>query len=182
MIGREDVRLIKPMLEMRDQYEGFLREFIDAGEDVFACDRQKQLQNVAAAIADLQDESKGLYVRDGWVPISSYWLLTKDNLLVGEIFIRHKLTPTMEDMGGNISYAVRPRWRGQGYATTMLMLALEEARSLGLKSVLMTCNPKNIASCRVLQKNGGMLISQSLTSNQTPGYNGRLTARYRIVL
>lgn len=176
MIPREEVRLSKVLLEMGDQYEEFLREFIDVGEEVFEYDRRKQLQNVAAAITDLQDESKGMYVRDGWIPISNYWLLTKDNFLIGEICIRHKLTPILEDIGGNISRAIRPSRRNQGYGTQMLMLGLREARSLGLRDVLITCYVSNVASSRSIQKNGGVLISQS------PAYDGRLTARYRIVL
>jgi predicted acetyltransferase len=168
---------------MREQYEEFLRDFLEAGEEVFGYNnRRKRLENIEVTIQSLCDEARGLKVRDGWVPMSNYWCLVNDSSLVGDVAIRHKLTPTLEDMGGNIDYAVRPRCRRQGFATTMLMLALKEAQALGLKSVLITCDSDNIASHRVIQKNGGMFISQSPSSNQTPGYNDILTARYRIVL
>jgi len=58
----------------------------------------------------------------------------------------------------------------------MLALALTEARALGLTRVLITCDPKNLASVRVIQKNGGLLTSQGIAEN------GRPTARYWIEL
>jgi predicted acetyltransferase len=39
----------------------------------------------------------------------------------------------------------------------MLGMALDEARWLGLKRVLITCGRRNVASARVIYKNGGQV-------------------------
>ena len=89
---------------------------------------------------------------------STYWLLSQEEVLLGEVRIRHRLTQALEDCGGHIGYMVRPCERGKGYATSMLAMALEKSRALGLKRVMVTYEPGNIASARVVQKNGGKLI------------------------
>lgn len=58
--------------------------------------------------------------------------------------------------GGFIGYSVRPSKRGKGYATKMLKLALDEFRKIGKDKVLITCKDFNIASKRVIEKNGGI--------------------------
>ena len=59
----------------------------------------------------------------------------------------------------------------------MVKLVLEKAKELGLERVLITCDKDNMASARVIQKNGGKLESESI-SKQT----GKLKQRYWIEL
>jgi len=59
--------------------------------------------------------------------------------------------------GGNIGYIVRPSMRGQGIATEMLALVLDEARQSGLKNVLLTTDTTNEESRNVIERNGGVL-------------------------
>lgn len=59
--------------------------------------------------------------------------------------------------GGHIGYGVRPSARGRGLATWALSVVLDEARQLGLKRVLVTCDDTNIASARTIERNGGQL-------------------------
>ena len=56
--------------------------------------------------------------------------------------------------GGHIGYGVRYSEWNKGYGTRMLALALERAKALGLSRVLITCNDDNLASARVMEKNG----------------------------
>ena len=39
----------------------------------------------------------------------------------------------------------------------MLALALRKSDALGLRELLLTCSPDNLASRRVIEKNGGVL-------------------------
>lgn len=59
---------------------------------------------------------------------------------------------------------MRPTERRRGYATEMLSLALEHCADLGIGRVLVTCDKSNIASARVIQKNGGLLENEVATS------------------
>jgi len=42
----------------------------------------------------------------------------------------------------------------------MLRLLLKKAQKLGIERVLVTCNDNNIASARVIEKNGGKLAGK----------------------
>ena len=73
---------------------------------------------------------------------------------IGEVHIRHRLNDALRQIGGHIGYAVRYGEWGKGYATQMLRLAMLEAGKLGISRVLVTCNDTNLASARVMEKNG----------------------------
>jgi predicted acetyltransferase len=83
----------------------------------------------------------------------------------------------LEHYGGHIGYFIRPSERDKGYGTRMLILALDEARKLGLSQVMMTCNINNLASARGIEKNGGVLASQGISR-----VSGKLISRYWITL
>lgn len=170
------IQLIDPAPKMEQAYRAFLQEFISAGEEGILDSVPDEIGNAAECIRRLQDHALGVNLPEGWVACSAYWLLSEREVLLGEIHIRHRLTPALEDYGGHIGYMVRPGERRKGYATTMLALALEKARALGLRRALVTCAPENVASARVIQKNGGMLISESVAKV------GRMTSRYWIDL
>lgn len=84
-----------------------------------------------------------------------YWLVDdQKNYFIGEITIRHRLNDALTIRGGHIGYVIRWSEWGKGYGTYMLKLALEKAKKLGLERVLITCDENNIASARVMEKNG----------------------------
>ena len=63
---------------------------------------------------------------------------------------------------GHIGYAV-PAWkRGRGYATRALELLLPDARKEGLRWVELTADPDNLASQKVITRNGGVLVKRFL--------------------
>ena len=47
-----------------------------------------------------------------------------------------------------------------GYGKLILELALEKAKELGLDRVLLTCNPDNIGSKKIIEAHGGMLENE----------------------
>ena len=89
------------------------------------------------------------------VPCTVWWYISGEEYL-GEIVVRHQLTPDLERSGGHIGYEVAPAWRRQGHATAMLAAALVECRRLGLSKVLITCDAANEGSRRVILANGGV--------------------------
>jgi predicted acetyltransferase len=106
----------------------------------------------------------------------AYWLRDDDGRIVGEVHVRHALTPMLKLHGGHIGYVVRPSARGRGYATAMLRLALRRARELGLGRVLLTVSPDNAASIRVIEKCGGTRLSDAVLPD------GAINRRYEIAL
>ena len=72
---------------------------------------------------------------------------------------------------GHIGYSVHPNKRRQGYATKQLQFALDEAEKLGLQKVLITCDKANIASAKTIQKVGGVLENEVVSSHTGKLYN-----------
>lgn len=99
------------------------------------------------------DERRGVAERWG-VPSTVYWYVSGEHYL-GTLVLRHELTPDLNIVGGHIGYHVVAPWRRQGHATRMLAAAVAEARSLGLTRLLLTCEPDNEPSRRVIVANGG---------------------------
>ncbi|WP_406477839.1 GNAT family N-acetyltransferase [Streptomyces sp. NBC_01615] len=91
---------------------------------------------------------------EGFVPATWYWYVDGDAYL-GRVQIRHRLTPSLLELGGHIGYGVRPSARRKGHATAMLRDVLPYARALGLDRVLVTCDTTNIGSRKVIEAAGG---------------------------
>ena len=79
---------------------------------------------------------------------------------VGAVNIRHYLNERLLRCGGHIGDGIRPSERRKGYATSMIRLALEECRKLGIPKVLMVCEKDNIGSAQSIRNNGGVLENE----------------------
>ena len=88
---------------------------------------------------------------DTWVFTSSFWLID-DQEVVGVVRVRHGFVP----FAGHIGYDVAPIYRRKGYGQIILKLALEKARDLNLESVTLFCTKDNIASKKIIERNGGL--------------------------
>ena len=77
--------------------------------------------------------------------------------LVGISDIRLGTNDFIQTFAGRIGYSVRPSQRRKGYASEILRLTLEKAAQYGFQKILITCNEPNIASAKIIEKNGGVL-------------------------
>src|SRR5215468_7522048 len=96
-------------------------------------------------------------------PASSRWMW--DGEFCGSIGLRWQ--PGTEVLPphclGHIGYAVVPWKQGRGYATDALHEVLREAKAEGLRYVDITTAPENLASQRVIQRHGGVLVEEFVT-------------------
>ena len=92
---------------------------------------------------------------DGYVPQTVLWWADGEEYL-GRVNIRHTLNRGLLRRGGNIGYEIRPASRRQGHATAMLAAALPLAAALGIREARIDCDVANVASRRVIEKNGGV--------------------------
>jgi predicted acetyltransferase len=84
-----------------------------------------------------------------------------------------------EHVLGHIGYAVVPWKEGRGYATAALRLLLPDARARGLAFVVLTTDPANVPSQRVILSNGGYLVGPF---TKPAVYGGGEGLRFRIDL
>ena len=82
-----------------------------------------------------------------------------DGVVVGRSSLRFELNDFLRTLGGHIGYAVRPQFRGRGYAKEILRQSVELLRDRGISPALVTCDDDNVASARVIEANGGVLES-----------------------
>lgn len=104
----------------------------------------------------------------------STYIALLDEVMVGIIHLRHTLNDFLLQQGGHIGYSTHPDYQGQGIATQMLSFGVKQLNELGVKKVLITCDETNIASAKVIEKNGGIL------ENVIDTAHGKKTKRYWI--
>ncbi len=172
------MRLEPYSLSGADAYADFVADFESAGEPWTAYHWRlgKDWDDFAGFVAFFERLTRGPNPKLDLVRSDAYWLREDDGRIVGEVHVRHALTPTLRLHGGHIGYAVRPSERGRGYATAMLRLALEHVRELGIARVLLTVSPDNAASIRVIEKCGGTRLADAALPN------GAVNRRYAIAV
>lgn len=146
--------LTRPSRRYRDSFLEASDEF-PADEDTLVYEREHAARDFDGFVASVAAWSQGSQLPRGWVPSSTFWLVDGDDY-IGSINIRHELTDWLLRFGGHIGYAIRPSRRRQGMGTLMCKLALEEARAIGLKRVLITCDEDNVGSRKIIEANGGI--------------------------
>lgn len=111
---------------------------------------------------ECRDNEAGRNVPAGKVPQSTYWLVNAGDRVVGIVRVRHRLNERLLQFGGHIGYYIRPSERGKGYGKLALQLALEQTRRLGINRALLTVNPANTYSKRIVLSNGGVQDGQGV--------------------
>lgn len=171
----ERITLVEPTTELKAEFLAMLDDIDQAGESYPIHSGARN--NFGGYVDSLQGMQRGAGLPHGIVPMSSYWLVRGDGILVGESRLRHALTPRLEKEGGHIGYLIRPSFRKLGYGTRILALTLEKAREMGFQKVMVTCDTDNRPSARIIEKNGGILSGHSISDQ-----SGKNVSQYWILL
>jgi len=137
----------------------FRRGFEAAGEAQIPALSLPAGISCAEAVEHLARRSRGEGLGPDEVPSTTRFLVM-DGAVVGVYTVRHRLTPRLRECGGQVGYSVRPDARDRGYATLLLGAARRFAAGLGLDRLLITCDPRNIASRRVIEKHAGEVLDE----------------------
>lgn len=101
--------------------------------------------------------SKGIDLPNGYVP-ETFYFLRDDNNIVGLFKIRHCLTDSLRNGAGHIGYGINKNYRGKGYATKGLALAIEKAKDIIKENeIFMSVHINNPASLNVQLNNGAYI-------------------------
>ena len=172
------VRLVELTLEMEAAYREFLVEL--GRERTGMAERwlfEHENEAFDELVQKLQDWAVGKQLGQGRVPASTLFLIRENGKILGKLSFRHELNDYLQKIGGHIGYIIIANERRKGYGTTILKLALERAKALGLERVLVTCDQSNTASARVIEKNGGVFENLAYEDDKTEP-----TCRYWITL
>lgn len=161
------VRLIRPTMKYQASFRDALREFL-----LVDGKNEGDPEKIGDLIVESRRMARGVNLPKGKVQTSIFWLMDDDDF-VGRVRLSHRLNRNLRNRGGHIGYIILPSKRNLGYGVKILMLALSKARKLGLKKVLLTCDEGNIASRKIIERNGGRLQKTAL-------YKGRASCYYWI--
>lgn len=168
--------LSEPSVVFRDSYLEAAKEFEAVGE--WKKDWVDNLENhFDEHINELQRMARGEQLDPNKVAQFTFWLV-ENQKYIGSVRIRPELNEQLEKIGGNVGCDIRPSERRKGYATEMVGMALEKARELGLKEVIMTCDEENIGSQKVIEANGGQLLESNVNIEEWP----HPFRKYKVVL
>ena len=112
-------------------------------------------------IPKLLNNSKGIDLPEGYVP-DSYFFLWDNQDIVGLFKIRHYLNEFLKQGPGHIGYTILKDYRGNGYATEGLKLAIEECKKLIREDeIYLSSHKNNPASLKVQIKCGAYLCGET---------------------
>lgn len=148
------LRLIRPSLEHKQQYEAMMDEWEEFGGRLnpgalrrYSHTRQKKVEYEEWLEWIGEDRKAG----------QELFFLTKGGHVLGAISIRHKCA----DIDGHSGFGIRPSERNKGYATKMLSLALPIMRDYGINPVIISCARDNLGSAKTIQNNGGKFVREA---------------------
>jgi predicted acetyltransferase len=156
------MRLIRPSRK-------YQRSFLAALEEVrrqspkqrgsFHFDLNINSGNFHEYLKKRRDEARGVNLKRGRVQQTKFWLVDKGEY-IGQLNLRHRLNASLRKIGGHIGYWIRPSQRRRGYGKKILALGLKEAKKLGIKNALLTCDNDNIGSIKIIEASGGVFKNE----------------------
>jgi predicted acetyltransferase len=175
-IKNGEIILERPGPQHMDDVFSYLQEHIGQGEYSLSgsggLDKAHSYEEWLEKVAREQTAPE-----EGLVPATTFFAVRKrDKKLIGTIQVRHHLSDFLLKYYGHIGYGVRPMERRKGYATQMLLLALDYCREIGIEKALISCDKENPASAKTIIKCGGVL------ENEVVEEDGSLLQRYWISL
>ena len=163
-------KLVKPAVEYKDSFLDAVEEFQAEGRYQFL-DRENLEEAFEKFVADLNEGRRHLHkpYRE-WaepVPETILWLVKEDRY-IGTFNIRHRLNWHLEKWGGDVSFVIRPSMRGKGFGKKILQKGMPMVCYLGIDRALITIDPKDKSSRRIIEFVGGEFEDETPETDKFP--------------
>jgi len=177
------IELQLPTMQHKTAAEHFKNEFMEAQERFIpgsALFDQMEFEQWLTHNTLNRSEST---VSSSWVVATTFFAVKEcDQKIIGMIDIRHHLGHEfLVQYGGHIGFSVSPSERKKGYATEILKMGLEYAKSLHIEKVMIGCFLDNIPSIKTIERCGGILSeTKHYTDGNIPYADGKFVNIYWI--
>lgn len=151
----DELRLAIPDESLLDEIAAYRQAMLDADSSMDGCGPLKRMENPADWLAFCRQLDDPATTPPHWVPATQFVCLRGEKI-VGMIQVRRELNDYLRNYAGHIGYSVRPDERQQGIAPWMLHNVLTYCREIGLKRVMVACEPWNVGSRKTILRNGGV--------------------------
>lgn len=166
-MAREEIRLVKPTLELEKEALKYRQEHFDFGE--YVINGSELLDKISSypewlekVVANASLET----VVPNWVLTDTFFAVrVSDNKIVGIADLRYQLNDFLRDFG-NCGYSVRPSERRKGYATEILRQICLITKDHGLNQLQLSVAKDNVASLKTIEKNGGKFSRSFIFENE----------------
>ena len=160
-----NISLVFPRIDMEAEAIAFKQEFFDNGQQTINGSYKLDVDKYSYS-AWLKIITDNLHKEDAnpkYGTSHTFFAINEEKKIVGVINFRHTLTEFYKD-SGHIGYSVRPSERNKRYATKIIKQLLTMSKAHGLSNILLVCKTDNIASIKVITKNGGE-ITRTFSKN-----------------
>ena len=163
-------KLVKPAVEYKESFIEAIKEFQAEGRYLFI-DINELENNFEQFVEDLNAGKRHLHKPYAdWVepvPETILWMV-KETKFIGSFNIRHRLNWHLEKWGGHINFNIRPSMRGKGFGKKILQKGMPFVCYLGIDRALITVNPKNPNSERIIKFCGGVFDDETPETDRFP--------------
>ena len=151
-INYEDIdKEYEAIIKIPYNEKGFKNEYYNVSKEEFKDE----------IIPKLLKNSEGIDLPEGYVP-DTYFFLWNNQEIVGLFKIRHYLSESLKKFSGHIGYTILENYRGNGYATEGLKLAIEECKKIIKEDeIYLASHKNNPLSLKVQIKCGAYLYGEN---------------------
>ena len=155
------VELRKLSLDMSEKEYNMLQDILDEENGFTNPAYQLSYEDYKKWLKKEDDYSRGDNLPEGWIACTTYFLYI-DDVPVGYGRIRHHSNQYLEKVKGvgNFGYGIAKKYRRKGYGNILFSELLKKCRDFGYEEIKLFPYKNNIATLKVMEKNGGKIIGE----------------------
>lgn len=150
------LKLVLPTIDNKNDVINFYKEFENISKTCIGFNNHNDYDKW---LIQMENRKNNINLPTGYVR-ENFYLCYQHEELVGVFSFKFELTDYLYNYGGNIGYATKPSLWHRGIGNEILKEGLNVIKELGYTKVLLVVDDDNIASIKIIEKNGGILENE----------------------